>query len=376
MTVSFLDLKAQYLELQQELDDAYKKTMLSGWYIIGKSLQEFEKSFSDYCSANYCIGVANGLDALFLILSGYGIGAGDEVIVPVNTYIATWLAVSHCGATPIPVCSNQSTYNIDPASVEAAITPRTKAIIAVHLYGQPAEMNQLASIARTHNLKLIEDAAQAHGALYHHKRVGTLGDAAGFSFYPGKNLGAFGDGGCIVTNDTALAEKIYVLRNYGSQIKYHNICKGFNSRLDELQAAMLNVKLTKLDEWNDRRCNIAARYLERMSGFPIVLPEVIESIVPVWHLFVIRTAYRTMIQTHLHEHGVQTMIHYPIMPYLQPAYAELGIERGAFPIEERYQNEILSLPIGPHMSKKAVDHVITTLEKALESVESKTMAAV
>ncbi len=276
-TVPFLDLKSPHIELRPELEGAFDRVLNSGWYILGKEVEAFEAEFAEYCESGHCVGVANGLDALHLIVRAYGIGPGDEVIVPSNTYIATWLAVTHAGATPVPVEPDARTCNIDPARIEQAITPRTKAIMVVHLYGQPADMDPINAIARKHGLKVIEDCAQAHGSRYKGRKAGGLGDAAGFSFYPGKNLGAIGDGGAITTQDPELAERIRVLRNYGSQIKYHNGVVGFNSRLDELQAALLRVKLVKLDEWNERRRGIAAHYLQQLTGqHELALPYVPE----------------------------------------------------------------------------------------------------
>lgn len=348
--IPFLDLKSPHVELRNQLETAFERVLDSGWYIQGNEVKLFEKEFAEYCQADHCVGVGNGLDALHLILRAYEIGIGDEVIVPSNTYIATWLAASYAGAVPVPVEPDVRTYNIDPARIEAAITHRTKAIIVVHLYGQPADMDAINSIAKKYNLKVIEDAAQAHGARYKGKRVGTLGDAAGFSFYPGKNLGAIGDGGAVTTNDAVLAEKIRILGNYGSSIKYHNEVKGYNSRLDELQAAFLREKLKKLDEWNDRRKVIADKYVSQLGGCNCVLPFVPEWADPVWHLYVIRSAQRESLQAHLQQHGIGTMIHYPIPPHLQKAYVELGYKEGDFPIAEIVHKEVLSLPIGPHMN--------------------------
>jgi dTDP-4-amino-4,6-dideoxygalactose transaminase len=350
MNIPFLDLKSPHVELREQLQDAFNRVLDSGWFILGSELEQFEAEYARYCGAQHCIGVGNGLEALHLILRAYGIAEGDEVIVPANTYIATWLAVSYAGATPIAVEPRDNTYNIDPGGIEAAITPRTKAIIAVHLYGQPAEMNAINDIAQRHGLKVIEDAAQSQGAIYEGARSGALGDAAGHSFYPGKNLGALGDGGAITTNDAELADKIRVLRNYGSRIKYLNEVKGYNSRLDEMQAAFLRVKLSKLDEWNARRKEIAKLYLSRLDQSLVVLPEVAEGADPVWHVFVIRSNNRDELQKHLSAHGIGTVIHYPTPPHLQSAYAELNHEAGSFPISEKIHKEILSLPIGPHLS--------------------------
>jgi len=359
--IPFLDIKASNIELRSQLQEAFDRTLNSGWYILGNEVKQFEQEFADYCEAEYCIGAGNGLDALHLILRAYGIGAGDEVIVPSNTYIATWLAASYAGATPVPVEPDERTYNIDPSRIEAAITPRTKAIIAVHLYGQPADMDAINAIAKKYNLKVIEDAAQAHGARYKGKRVGTLGDAAGFSFYPGKNLGAIGDGGAVTTNDAELAEKVRVLCNYGSRVKYHNEVKGFNSRLDELQAAFLREKLKKLDGWNARRKAIAADYLHQLDGNKIGLPFVPVWADPVWHLFVVRSQQRDVLQAHLTAQGIGTMIHYPIPPHLQPAYSELGIEQGSLPIAEVIHREVLSLPMGPSMTDEQVARTLAAI---------------
>lgn len=365
MNVPFLDLRTPHQELRVELRDAFERVLDSGWYILGNEVKQFEQEFAVYCEAKHCVGVGNGLEALHLILRAYGIGEGDEVIVPSNTYIATWLAASYAGATPIPVEPDERTYNIDPTRIEAAITPRTKAIIAVHLYGQPADMDAINSIAKKHNLKVIEDAAQAHGARYKGKRVGTLGDAAGFSFYPGKNLGAIGDGGAVTTNDPVLADKVRVLCNYGSHVKYHNEVKGFNSRLDELQAAFLREKLKKLDEWNDRRKVLAAVYMSHLVSCNLVLPFVPEWADPVWHLFVIRNPQRDQLQKKLSEDGIATMIHYPIPPHLQGAYVELGYCMEKLPIAEQIHEEVLSLPMFPSMTLEQTNQVIVACRNAL-----------
>ena len=361
VTIPFLDLKAPCLELQDELDAAYRRVMESGWYILGKEVETFENEFAEYCEAKHCIGVGNGLDALHLILRGYGIGPGDEVIVPSNTYIATWLAVTHAGATPVPVEPLASTYNIDPAQIEKAITARTKAILVVHLYGQPADMDPINALAKKHGLKVIEDCAQAHGARYKGRRAGGLGDAAGFSFYPGKNLGAIGDGGAVTTNDPELAERIRGLRNYGSRIKYHNEVLGFNSRLDELQAALLRVKLTRLDEWNERRRQVAAHYLQTLSGKEqLVLPFVPDWAAPVWHLFVIRHAQRDLLQQQLQERGIATLIHYPIPSHRSQVYAR-EYQDCPLPIAEELAGSVLSIPMGPHLGSEEASVVTSSL---------------
>jgi len=365
MKIPFLDVKQSYIELDTEIDQAIHHVMHSGFYILGEQLDLFEKEFAQYCHAKYCIGVANGLEALTLLLKAHGIGQGDEVIVPANTYIATWLAISQVGAKPVPVEPDLATYNIDPNQVENSITKNTKAILTVHLYGQQADMDALRSIADKYNLLLLEDAAQAHGALYKGKPIGHLSDGASFSFYPGKNLGAFGDGGAIITNDETIAHRVRLLRNYGSTIKYKHDLQGYNSRLDELQAAILRVKLKKLDEWNDRRANIAAFYQKNLVRLPITLPQVPEWAKPVWHLFVIRHADRNHLQQLLAENGVQTVIHYPTPPHQQMAYFE---EMGHLhlSISEKIHREVISLPMGPHLSLAEAHYVVEVLEHALE----------
>ncbi len=350
--IPFLDLKQPHQELREELRNAFEEVLNSGWFIQGHQLEAFEQEYAAYCGAKHCIGVGNGLDALHLILRAYEIGNGDEVIVPSNTYIATWLAVSYAGATPIPVEPDIHTYNINPELIEKAITNKTKAIMAVHLYGQPANMHEINKIATKYNLRVIEDAAQSQGAKYNGIATGGLGNAAGHSFYPGKNLGALGDGGAITTNDDELADKIRILRNYGSRVKYLNEVKGFNSRLDEIQAAFLRVKLKNLDEWNTRRKLIANYYIDSLKDLPIVLPVVPEWANPVWHLFVVRTKEREFIQKELELLGIGTVIHYPIPPHLQTAYTELGYSKGSFPIAEQIHDQVLSLPIGPHLTEQ------------------------
>ena len=359
MNIPFLDLKAAYLELKEELDSAYHRVMNSGWYVLGEEVRAFEEEFAAYCDAKHCIGVGNGLDALHLILQGYGIGPGDEVIVPAHTFIATWLAVSHIGATPIQVEPDVRTYNIDPNLIEASITPRTKAIIPVHLYGQPADMDPILSIARKYNLKVIEDAAQAHGARYKDKRVGSIGDAAAFSFYPGKNLGAFGDGGAVTTNDSYLAAQINLLRSYGAEKKYEHNIQGYNSRLDELQAAYLRVKLRKLNEWNLRRRNIANYFLEGLSSLNnLILPEILDGSDHVWHLFVIRHLNRDILIEQLGRKGIETLIHYPIPPSMSNAYKHTSPPPERPSVSENIANQILSLPIFPHLREEQAAYIV------------------
>ena len=359
MKVPFLDLKAAHAELRTELDAACSRVIESGWFILGDEVKAFEGEFAAYCGAKHCIGVGNGLEALHLALRAMGIGAGDEVIVPANTYIASWLAVSQAGATPVPVEPNRRTYNLDPERIENAITSKTKGIMPVHLYGQPADMDPIKTIASQYGLKVLEDASQAHGALYKSQRVGSVGDAAAFSLFPGKNLGALGDAGVVLTNDDELASKIRWLRNYGSETKYYNKVQGYNSRLDELQAALLRVKLKTLDDWNERRKARATYYLQTLEGQPdLVLPYVPQSIDPVWHLFVVRHPRRDDLRLHLEKSGVGTIIHYPVPPHLQEAYASAGYARGAFPITEAMANEVLSIPIGPHLSESQAEYVV------------------
>lgn len=359
--IPFLDLKASYIELKAELDEAIARVLNSGWYILGPEVDAFETEFAEYCGAKHAIGVANGLDALHLALRAMEVGPGDEVIVPSNTYIATWLAVSQCGATPVPVEPDEATHNIDPSLIEAAITPRTKLILPVHLYGQPADLDPILTIARRHGLRVLEDGAQAHGARYRGTRIGAHGDAVAWSFYPGKNLGALGDGGAITTNDTEVADRLRVLRNYGSRVKYVNEVPGYNSRLDPLQAAVLRVKLRHLDDWNGRRSQVAARYLADLAGTEIGLPLVPEWAEPVWHLFVIRHAERDALQAKLAAQQVGTLIHYPVPPHRQRAYDALGFRTDDFPLASRLATEVLSLPMGPHQSAEQTARVIAVL---------------
>lgn len=366
MKVPFLDFVGPYEELKVELDAAYERFMRSAWYILGKECEAFEQEFAAYCGSKYCVGVGNGLEALHLLLRAYGIGKGDEVIVPSNTYIATWLAVSYADATVVPVECDPRTYNLDPDRIAAAITPRTKAIMPVHLYGQTADMGPIMALAEKHGLKVIEDNAQAQGARYKGKRTGALGHSAGHSFYPGKNLGAFGDGGAITTDDTAVADKVRVLRNYGSRKKYYNEVKGYNSRLDEMQSALLRVKLKHLDAWNQRRVKVAERFLKEIKPVNgLVLPHVPEWAEPVWHLFVVRHPQRDALQQKLTAAGIGTLIHYPVPAHLSGAYEDLGWKRGSFPLAETAADSVLSLPIGPHITADQVGLVIEAINSAV-----------
>lgn len=366
MNVPFLDLGAAYSELQIEIETAVLSTLRSGRYIGGQEVEAFEHEFSTYTDTKYCVGVSNGFAALHLALRAIDIEPGDEVIVPSSTYIATWLAVSHCGATPIPVEPLKSTCNIDPGKIEAAITPNTKAIIPVHLYGQPADLDPILIIAKKHDLYVLEDAAQAHGANYKGKRLGGHGDIVAWSFYPGKNLGALGDAGAITTNNCDIADKIRMLSNTGSREKYVNEVQGFNDRLDPVQAAALRVKLKMLDAWNARREKIATRYTVALADTGLVLPIVPIYAKPVWHLYVVQSPQRDALQKTLCEAGIGTLIHYPIPPHLQKAYAALGYIKGQFPIAEQLANQVLSLPIGPQLNETSVEAVISAIYIAIE----------
>ena len=362
--IPFLDLKAPHVELREEIDAAIARVLDSGWYILGPEVEAFEAEFAGYCQADHAIGLANGLDALHLALRAMDVGPGDEVIVPSNTYIATWLAVSQCGAVPVPVEPDPATHNIDPARIEAAITPRTKVILPVHLYGQPVDLDPILAIARKHGLRVLEDGAQAHGARYKGRRIGGHGDAVAWSFYPGKNLGALGDGGAVTTNDAQIADRLRVLRNYGSRVKYVNEVAGYNSRLDPLQAAVLRVKLAHLDAWNARRTALAQVYLDGLRDTGLVLPHVPDWAQPAWHLFVVRHRQRDDLQRALAEAGIGSLIHYPIPPHKQQAYAETGYPADAFPLANRLAEEVLSLPMGPQMGAGDVDTVVAALIRA------------
>lgn len=357
--VPFLDLKALHIELKEELDAAYRRVVDAGCFIMGPELETFEAEFSHYCEVKHCIGVGNGLEALHLLLRAYGIGPGDEVIIPSNTFIATWLAVTECGATPVPVDPDIATHNIDPSLIGNAITSRTRAIIPVHLYGQSADMNPINVLASKHSLIVIEDAAQAQGARYKSRRTGSLGHSAATSFYPGKNLGALGDGGAVLTSDDDIANKVKRLRNYGSQVKYKHDLTGYNSRLDEMQAAFLRAKLAVLDQWNARRRKIADQYSRLLAGTDIILPYVPEYAEPVWHLYVIRSKQRDALRAHMEQHGISVIIHYPIPPHQQACYREF---RGySLPVAELLAGEVLSLPMSPAMTAEEIETVVHTI---------------
>ena len=370
MTIPFLDLAAAYQELKTDIDAAVARVLASGWYILGPEVEAFEAEWAAYCGVPHAVGVGNGLDALTLALRALGVGPGDEVIVPSNTYIATWLAVTAVGATPVPVEPDPATYNIDPAGIAAAITPRTRVLLPVHLYGQPADLAPILALARQHGLAVVEDAAQAHGARYRGDRLGGHGDAVCWSFYPGKNLGALGDAGAVTTRHADMADRIRVLRNYGSRVKYVNEVQGVNSRLDPIQAAVLRVKLRHLDAWNARRAQIAHAYtqgLQALQGAGLTPPALLPGVEPAWHLYVVRTPQRDALQQYLERAGIGTLIHYPIPPHLQQAYAPLGYGPGAFPIAEALAREVLSLPIGPHLPLPMAHEVIRAVRDALQS---------
>lgn len=359
MKVPFLDLHAGYLELKPEIDAAIARVFDSGYYIFGPEVEAFEADWAKYCGASHAVGVGNGLDALTLALRALDVGQGDEVIVPSNTFIATWLAVSAVGATPVPVEPDPDTYNINPALIPAAITSRTKALLPVHLYGQSADLDPILEIAQTHNLFVVEDAAQAHGARYKGRRIGSHGDVVCWSFYPGKNLGALGDAGAITTNRADLADRIRVLSNYGSRVKYVNEVQGVNSRLDPVQAAVLRVKLQVLDDWNDRRRIIASLYNHGLDSLCLGLPHVPSWSEPVWHLYVVCNNNRAALQTHLSNAQIDSLIHYPIPPHVQGAYADLAFPR--LPLANRLANQVMSLPIGPHLTNSEARKVVATI---------------
>jgi len=361
VNVPFLDLRNAYEELKAEIDSAVLRVLSSGTYILGEEVDLFEEEYARFCGARHCVGVANGLDAIALSLLALGVGPGDEVIVPAHTFIATWLAVTRTGATPVPVEPAECTYGLDPDRIQDAIGNRTRVILPVHLYGQPVDLDPILKIARAHGLSVLEDAAQAHGATYKGRRIGSHGDIVAWSFYPGKNLGAMGDGGAVTTDNFELADRIRVLGNYGSSAKYLHEVQGQNSRLDPLQAAILRIKLEHLSEWNERRSRIARIYGTALPGREMVLPFVPPGIDPSWHLYVVRHRERDRLRKHLLEAGITTLVHYPVPPHLQPAYRELNLPAGRFPISERIASELLSLPIGPHFRDEQIQHVIDTI---------------
>ena len=365
VAVPFLDLGPAYVRSKLAIDAALLRVAESGWFLLGPELERFEREYAAYCGARHCAGVANGLDALHLALRALGVGPGDEVIVPSNTYIATWLAVTQCGARPVPVEPVAATCNIDPQRLASAVTSRSRAILPVHLYGQPADMDAIRQVAASHGLALLDDCAQAHGARYKGRPVGSLANASAWSFYPGKNLGAMGDGGGITTDDAGLDARVRVLRNYGSRVKYHNDVKGINSRLDEIQAAVLSAKLSALDAATAERAAIARRYSQAFSDLPLVLPSVPAWAEPAWHLYVVRHPDRDALQRRLAAAGIATLLHYPVPPHLQPAYQELGLKQGDLPIAEAIHREVLSLPLWPGMRDDQVELVIDAVRRAV-----------
>jgi dTDP-4-amino-4,6-dideoxygalactose transaminase len=363
VSARFVDLAKTHQELRNDLEHALDAVLESGIHILGPQLEAFEREFAEVCGARHCIGVGNGFDALALGLRAFGIGAGDEVLVPSHTFIATWLAVTHVGATPVPVEPDPATYNLDPDRLEAAITPRTRAVVPVHLYGRLAPMAEIGAIARQHDLRVIEDAAQAHGARADGLLAGGAGDVAAFSFYPIKNLGALGDGGALTTDDDGLAQRLRLLRNYGSRERDVHELLGVNSRLDELQAAFLRVKLERLEEDNSHRRAVATSYLDAFAGGPVALPPRDErGRESAWHLFVVRTSQRDALREHLESRGVATAVHYPRAPHLQPCYAGLGIVRGSLPVAEQLQHEVVSLPVGTHLGQDDVDAIVDAVK--------------
>jgi dTDP-4-amino-4,6-dideoxygalactose transaminase len=361
VSVAFLDLGAATREIREEIDQALAEVLGSGWYIGGPAVARFEGEWAAYCGAAHCVGVGNGLDALHLSLRALDIGPGDEVIVASNSYIATVLAVTMAGATPVLVEPDPATHNLDPSRVEEAITASTRALMPTHLYGQPADLDALLAIAHAYGLRVIDDAAQAHGARYKGRRIGASADITAWSFYPSKNLGALGDAGAITTDDPAVAQRVRVLGSYGSSRRYINEVRGMNSRLDPLQAAVLSVKLRHLDRWNERRQAIATYYNDRLASLALMLPQVPSWAEPAWHLYVVQHTDRDGFQSRLEQRGIQTLIHYPVPPHLQQAYADLNVPRGSLPIAERLADTVLSLPIGPHMSDEEVEQVVRTV---------------
>ncbi len=359
--IKFLDLHKINNRFQEKINHKIQEVLDSGWYIHGKRNEEFSKKYADYCGVKYCLGVANGLDGLRIMLRASGLKQGDEVIVPANTFIATILAISDNGYKPVLVEPDINTYNIDPRLIREKVTSKTKAIMAVHLYGQVAPMEEIYAIAKKYNLMVFEDAAQAHGAMLNGRRVGSLSNVAAFSFYPGKNLGCLGDGGCITTNDEELYYKIQALSNYGSHKKYYNIYKGFNSRLDEIQAAILSIKLAFLDRDNQERRKVAKQYLSNIKNPAIILPQVQDEMSHVWHLFVVRSKNRDKFQAYLNKNKIESIVHYPIPPHKQEAYKEWNCL--SFPITEKIHNEVLSLPISPVMEEWEVSKIIEVVNQ-------------
>lgn len=363
MKIPFVSFDVMHKEIKNELSEAFRHVLDSNLFIGGSELEQFEKEYAEFCGTRYCVGCGNGLDALYLILSAYGIGEGDEVIVPSNTFIATALAVTRTGAKPVFVEPDPVSYTIDVSKLEEKITSRTKAVIAVHLYGMMADMDEIGALAANYHLKVVEDAAQSHGAEYKGRKAGSIGNAAGFSFYPGKNLGALGDAGAVTTNDEELACKVRMLGNYGSQLKYHHEYAGCNSRLDEMQAAFLRVKLKKLEQWNEDRNRTAERYLNEIHNDHLILPTKLNDRNHVWHIFAIRTEQRDRLKNYLEEHEIGTNIHYPIPMHLQKAYRSLNLREGEFPIAETISDTELSIPMYYGMKEEEVSYVVDVLNQ-------------
>ena len=365
--IDFLDLKEINKKCEQEFKEELVKVLHKGWFVLGENVSAFEKEYAAFSNSKFCIGVANGLDALIISLKALGIGPGDEVIVPSNTYIASWLAVTHVGATPVPVEPNIKTYNIDPTLIEAKITQSTKVIMAVNLYGQACELDKIKEICTMHSLVLVEDNAQAQGATCNNIVTGSFGDISGTSFYPGKNLGAIGDAGAITTNNDSYMNLANVYRNYGSRVKYYNECIGYNSRLDELQAAFLRVKLKDLTSQNEYRANLAKLYIKLLNkNENIILPKLANGCTSIYHIFMIRTKNRDKLQKYLQESSIQTMIHYPLPPHLQEAYKGLNFKKGAFPIAEEIAETCLSLPMGPHLTYDDIEFVANKINSFIQ----------
>lgn len=363
MNIPFVDLKSQYETIKDEVNQAIGGVLTRTDFILGQAVTDFEENFAQYCEVSHAVGVDSGYSALELILRAYEIGPGDEVITAANTFVATALAISTVGAKPVLVDADPDTYNLDPTQLEAAITKKTRAILPVHLYGHPADMDSILSVAHTHNLLVFEDACQAHGARYKGRRAGSLGDAAAFSFYPGKNLGAYGDGGAVVTNNPAVAHRVRLLRNLGQRAKYDHQIKGYNHRLDTLQAAVLGVKLPYMDQWNASRRQAAALYDELLADLPIISPPVANWAEPVYHLYVVRLENRDALQTHLTEAGIASGMHYPVPIHMQASYQELGYKQGDFPVTEKLAGEILSLPIFPELNSEKVHYVVSAIRE-------------
>lgn len=373
--IPFVDLAAQYKTIEAEVNEAIMKVVHKTDFILGQDVQSFEQEFAAFCDVKHAVAVDSGTSALELALRTYHIGSGDEVITVANTFIATVLAISYVGARPVLVDIDPKTFNMDPSKIEAVITSKTKAIIPVHLYGQTADMDPILEIAQRHNLVVIEDACQAHGARYKGKRAGSLGHAAAFSFYPGKNLGAYGDGGMVVTSDDEAADRLKMLRNYGQREKYHHSLQGFNRRLDTIQAAVLRVKLRYLDNWNAARRQHAAEYNQLLAGCPVETPFVPDYAEPVWHLYVIRTPHREALRAHLGSQGVSVVMHYPVPIHLQEAYQELGYKRGDFPITEQYADQILSLPMYAELTSESVERVVNAIVGFVTVLDTETVVS-